>query len=137
MDYRWDKSLETGHERIDEQHKQLFNSLISIIKASRQGYGNDEIIRTLDFLGEYTIMHFKTEEDLQKEFDYPDYLNHKKSHDDFKLTIKELTYDLGKKGPGKELIDTVVKTIGDWLITHIKGSDIEMASYLKSKGVLS
>jgi hemerythrin len=135
MDYIWDKSLETGHKRIDEQHKQLFNTLISIIKASKQGYGNDEIIKTLDFLGEYTIMHFKTEEDLQKEFDYPGYLTHKKSHDDFKLTIKELTYDLDKRGPVKELIDTVVKTVGDWLVTHIKGSDIEMASYLKSKGV--
>jgi len=134
MDYVWDESLETGHERIDEQHKQLFNTLVSIIEASSQGHGKDEIVGTIDFLGEYTVMHFKTEEDLQKEFDYPGYSLHKKCHDDFKTTVNELTYTLGKKGPEKELIDTVVKTIGDWLVTHIKGSDIEMASYLKSKG---
>jgi hemerythrin-like metal-binding protein len=112
----------------------LFNSLISIIEASKQGHGKDEIFKTLDLLGEYTIMHFKTEEDLQKEFDYPDYPIHKKCHDDFKGTINDLTCEIKKKGPSKKLINTVTKTIGNWLITHIKNSDIEMASYLKSKG---
>jgi len=134
MDYQWDESLETGHETIDEQHKQLFNALISIIEASGEGHGKDEIVRTLDFLSEYTVRHFKTEEDLQKEFDYPGYSIHKKSHDDFKATINEMISILKKKGPNKKLIDNVVKTTGDWLITHIKGSDLEMASYLKSKG---
>jgi hemerythrin-like metal-binding protein len=134
MDYQWDESLETGHETIDEQHKQLFAALISIIEASGEGYGKEEIVITLDFLSEYTVRHFKTEEDLQKEFDYPGYSIHKKRHDDFKVTINEMLSTLEKKGHSKELIDNVVKTIGDWLITHIKGSDLEMASYLKSKG---
>jgi hemerythrin-like metal-binding domain len=134
MDYQWDESLETGHETIDEQHKQLFTALISIIEASGEGHGKEEIVRTLDFLSEYTVRHFKTEEDLQKEFNYPGYSAHKKSHDDFKVTINEMISILKEKGPVKKLIDTVVKTIGDWLITHIKGSDLEMASYLKSKG---
>jgi len=34
------------------------------------------------------------------------------------------------------LIDSVVQTVGDWLTTHIKGSDIEMAAYLKSRGAI-
>ncbi|WP_461257916.1 bacteriohemerythrin [Treponema sp. R80B11-R83G3] len=134
MDYKWDKSLETGHEKIDEQHKQLFATLNKIIEESQQGRGKDEIYKTLDFLSQYTIMHFLMEEKLQKEYGYPDYATHKKSHDDFKATVKELTNTLIEKGPQKELIDTAVKTVGDWLILHIKGSDIKMAAYLKSKG---
>jgi len=134
MEYKFDKSLETGHAKIDEQHKQLFVTLNSIIQASEQGRGKDEIYKTLDFLNQYTIMHFMTEEKLQKEYAYPDYPAHKKFHDDFKTTVKELTQELIDKGPVKELIDTAAKTVGDWLITHIKGSDIVMAAYLKSKG---
>jgi len=134
MDYKFDKSLETGHAKIDEQHKQLFVTLNTIIKESEQGRGKDEIYKTLDFLNKYAIMHFMTEENLQKEYGYPYYEAHKKSHDDFKASVKSMTNTLIEKGPAKELIDTVAKTVGGWLITHIKGSDIAMASYLKSKG---
>ena len=134
MDYTWDESLETGHEVIDSQHKRLFITLVNLVEASGQGLGKDEIYTTLDFLSEYTIMHFKTEEELQIEYGYPDFSAHKKSHDEFKSTIYDLIYTLKKKGPEKELIDSVVKTVGDWLTTHIKGSDIEMAAYLKSQG---
>jgi len=134
MSYQWDKSLETGHEKIDEQHKQLFSTLDKITQESQQGRGKDEIYNTLNFLNQYTIMHFMTEEKLQKETGYPDYLAHKKIHDDFKATVKDLTNKLIEKGPVKELIDAAVKTVGDWLITHIKVNDIKMAAYLKSKG---
>jgi len=128
MEYTWDKSLVTGHEIIDQQHKQLFDTLVRLIEASEQGLGKDEIYTTLDFLSEYTIMHFKTEEELQIEYDYPDYSLHKQSHDEFKTTINNQIYTLRKKGPEKELIDIVVQTVGDWLVTHIKGNDIAMIS---------
>ena len=136
MEYTWDKTLETGHEKIDEQHKQLFDTLVTLIDATRQGSAREEIYKTLDFLAEYTVMHFKTEEDLQLEYGYPDYSIHKQSHDEFKTTIKNQIYTLQKKGPEKELIDIVAQTVGDWLVTHIKGNDIEMTAYLKSQGAI-
>jgi hemerythrin len=133
--YKWNKKLETGHEEIDKQHMQLFETLDTIIEESEQGRGKDVIYKTLDFLNQYTIMHFKTEETLQKESGYPEYSTHKKYHEDFKATVKDLTKNLIEKGPHKELIDNAVKTVGDWLITHIKIHDIKMAAYLKSKGI--
>ena len=137
MEYTWDINLETGHKIIDEQHKQLFTTLVDLIDASGQGLGKDEIYKTLDFLSEYTIMHFKTEEDLQIEYGYPDYSLHKRSHDEFKTTIYNQIHTLQQKGPEKELIDIVIQTVGDWLVTHIKGNDIAMAAYLKSQGAIT
>ena len=136
MDYSWDISLVTGHKIIDEQHMQLFATLVNLIEASSQGLGKDEIYKTLDFLGEYTVMHFKTEEELQIEYGYPGYSLHKQSHDEFKTTIYDLIHTLQKKGPKKKLINAVIQTVGDWLTTHIKGSDMEMAAYLKSQGAM-
>jgi hemerythrin len=136
MDYTWDQNLLTGYKIIDEQHKKLFATLVNLLEASDQGLGEDEIYTTLDFLSEYTVMHFKTEENLQLEYGYPDFSAHKKSHDEFKTTIYDLLYLLQEKGPEKELIDIVAQTVGEWLVTHIKGSDIEMAAYLKSQGAI-
>ena len=134
MAYQWDVSLETGHAKIDNQHKQLITALNSIIEASQQGKEKEEIFKTLDFLTGYTIMHFATEEKLQVQYNYPDYNVHKYYHDEFKETVKKLTGRLVQEGPSEDLINTVTSTIGNWLINHIKGDDFRMAAYIKFKG---
>ncbi|MDR1105758.1 MAG: hemerythrin family protein [Treponema sp.] len=133
MAYQWDSSLETGYDKVDNQHKQLVAALNTIIEASRNGKGSDEIFKTLDFLTGYTIMHFADEEKLQIKYDYPDYLIHKRYHDEFKVTVGELTRRLVKEGPSEEMVNTVTTAIGDWLLNHIKGDDFRMAAYVKAK----
>jgi hemerythrin len=134
MAYQWDASLETGHAKIDNQHKQLIEALNSIIEASQQGKGEEEIFKTLDFLTGYTVMHFSTEEKLQVQYDYPDYLVHKRYHDEFKVTVGDLTQRVIKEGPTEEMIALVTGTIGNWLLNHIKEDDFRMAACVKSKG---
>jgi hemerythrin len=134
MAYQWGENLETGHAKIDNQHKQLISALNDIIEASQQGKGSDEIFKTLDFLTGYTVMHFATEEKLQQKYGYPDYLVHKSYHDGFKATVGELTKRLVDEGPSEELIGTVTKTIGSWLLNHIKGDDFRMAAFVKTRG---
>jgi hemerythrin len=133
MLYQWDSSLETGHEKIDNQHKQLINALNDIIEASEQGKGRDEIFKTIDFLTGYSITHFASEEKLQVDYDYPDYLIHKHYHDEFKEKVGVLTKWLIIEGPTEKLINDTTKTIGDWLLNHIKGDDFRMAAYVKAR----
>jgi hemerythrin len=132
MSYQWDSSLETGHEKIDNQHKQLIAALNSIIEASAGGKGSAEIFKTIDFLTGYTIMHFSDEEKLQVQYDYPDYLIHKRYHDEFKVTVGELTRRLVKEGPTEEMVNIVTTAVGNWLLNHIKGDDFRMAAYVKA-----
>jgi hemerythrin len=134
MAYLWDSSLETGHEKIDNQHKQLISALNNIIDASRQGKGSEEIFKTLDFLTGYTVMHFTTEEKLQQQYDYPEYLIHKRYHDEFKATVGEITARLIKEGPSEKIVAEITAIIGNWLLNHIKGDDFRMAAFIKSKG---
>jgi hemerythrin len=134
MAYQWDSSLETGHEKIDNQHKQLIAALNNLIEASSTGKGDQEIFKTLDFLTGYTIKHFADEEKIQVEYDYPDYLVHKRYHDEFKVTVGEMTREIQKQGPTETLIGEVTGAIGAWLLNHIKGDDFRMAAYVKGKG---
>ena len=134
MAYQWDTTLETGHSKIDNQHKQLIAALNSIIEASQEGKGSEEIFKTLDFLTGYTVMHFSTEEKLQVQYGYPDYLIHKRYHDEFKVTVGELTKKLVDNGPTEGIIGEVTTVIGNWLLNHIKGDDFRMAAFVKSKG---
>jgi hemerythrin-like metal-binding protein len=133
MAYKWDSSLECGYELVDNQHKQLIAAVNNLVEASRSGRGDKAVMQTVDFLTGYTIKHFADEEKLQQKYDYPDYLNHKRIHDDFKVTVKELTERLVKEGPSPELVDLVSSVVGAWLLNHIKGDDFRMAAYVKAK----
>jgi hemerythrin len=133
MAYQWDSSLETGYDKVDNQHKQLITALNNIIEASTGGKGEAEIFKTLDFLTGYTIMHFADEEKLQVKYDYPDYLVHKRIHDEFKVTVGELTARLRNEGPSEELVGVVTSAVGSWLLNHIKGDDFRMAAYVKAR----
>ena len=133
MAYQWDSSLETGYAKVDNQHKQLVATLNNIISASIEGKGKAEIFKTLDFLTGYTIMHFSDEEKLMVKYDYYDYLIHKRYHDEFKITVGNLTQQLISEGPTEEMVNTVTTAIGEWLLNHIKGDDFRMAAYVKAK----
>ena len=133
MSYQWDASLETGYEKVDNQHKQLVSTLNSLIESSKQGKDKEEIFKVVDFMTGYAIMHFKTEEDLMVKYEYNDYYVHKQYHEEFKVTVGELTKRLVDEGPTERMISIVTSVIGDWLVNHIKGDDFKMAVFVKSK----
>jgi hemerythrin len=132
MAYQWDSSLETGYALVDNQHKQLIAAVNNMMEASQSGKGDKAVMETVDFLTGYTIKHFADEEKLQKQFNYPDYLNHKRIHDEFKNTVGGYTERLIKEGPTLAIINEVSTAIGSWLLNHIKGDDFRMAAFVKA-----
>ena len=132
MAYKWDSSLETGYEKIDNQHRQLVAAVNNLMEASLTGKGDRAVIDTLEFLTGYAVKHFNDEEKLQVQFDYPDYLNHKRIHDEFKVKVGEIVQKVNKEGPTADVINEVSSIIGAWLLNHIKGDDFRMAAFVKA-----
>jgi hemerythrin len=137
MEYEWNSNFETGIEAIDIQHKQLFAAVNHLIDTCRSGKGTEELEKSLNFLSDYTIKHFFDEEQVQQKYHYPDYPNHKKFHENFKATVRDLKVKMIMKGPSEELVKEVRAKIGDWLVTHIRGQDIKLAGYIKADAVKS
>jgi hemerythrin len=133
IEYVWDESVRTGHEFIDEQHKQLFMAVNSLMKACEENRGKEELSKSLNFLNDYTIKHFFDEEQIQRKFNYPEYSSHKELHESFKATVRDLKVRMIMKGASTELIEEVRAKIGDWLVTHIKGNDIRLAAYIRQQ----
>ena len=132
MAYQWDSTLESGYDTVDNQHKQLVAALNALIEASKSGKSDNAVMETMDFLTGYAVKHFSDEEKLQVKYNYPDYLNHKGIHDDFKKTVRGLTDRLVKEGPSEKLVNEVTDSLGSWLINHIKGDDFRMATFVKN-----
>lgn len=132
MPYTFTKDLETGNQLIDSQHRQLIEAVNSLLAACQAGKGRAELSNTLKFLQDYTAKHFSDEEKLQLQSRYPDYVNHRKYHEDFKKVVAGICAELEKDGPTIVLVGKVNSTIAGWLINHIKKEDTKVAAHLKT-----
>jgi len=111
----WDPSFDVKNDIFNEQHKGLFKAIAAVEQdASAANVGH---------LVELVKAHFKTEEDIFAKYHYSDAASHKKTHDDFLVTVGGLS----SFGPGE------VDFAKQWLVKHIKGSDINYANELAGK----
>lgn len=133
MAYTFTKDLETGNAIIDSQHKELFKAINDLLAACASGKGRVEIEKTTKFLYDYTSKHFGDEERLQQQYKYPDYLNHKRYHEEFKKAVREIGDQLNKEGATIVLVGKVNSSIGDWLLNHIKREDVKLAAHIKAQ----
>ena len=133
MQYEWSSALETGYPEIDEEHKQLVSTLNDLLIACGCGGHRSELKKTLDFLVSYTVKHFADEESFQLRYKYPDYERHKQLHENFKAVATDLARRLLEEGATISLLAEVQSSLGDWLVNHIKGEDLNIGLHAREQ----
>ena len=131
----WDDSFSVGIPLIDEQHKMLIQRLQALVHAIETYQSVNEIVKTLDFLIEYTNFHFSTEEKHMNETQYPGVKYHHTQHEEFKVTLRDLTVDFEEDGATRALAESVNTFLMNWLVTHIKSVDVQFGTFLMEKGL--
>lgn len=131
--YQLTRDLETGNTIIDNEHRQLIEAINKLLSACSEGKGRTEVEKTIEFLYAYTDKHFTHEEQLQQQYHYPDYINHKRYHDEFKKVVAGIRDDLYKQGPTVVMVGKVNTAIAGWLLNHIKREDKKVADHIKEQ----
>lgn len=130
---QWNPQYSVGIKHLDEEHKQLVDTLNELHAAMRSGKANSVMGPILDSLISYAATHFESEEKLFKEYDYPHFDSHKKEHEDFKEKVLEFKNEFDE---GRIMLSIqVINFLKNWLIKHILASDKEYSAYLNAKGV--
>lgn len=119
MAIEWTPDLAVGVDKIDEQHKMLYEEVNKLFEACRHGQAKEVIGDMLSFLKEYTQKHFKDEEKYMQSIDYPGYLKHKKLHDNFILELEKINNEYSQSGNSLVIIVSVNSMIVNWLNYHI------------------
>jgi len=127
----WSISYELGNEHVDSQHRRLFEIVSELIEACINGTEKEELRKTLDFLVDYTVQHFRDEEALQVECNYPDYEKHRQLHEDFKATVGTLIRSYRENGSTEELSANLHVVIAQWLVNHIQREDMKIGKYIR------
>lgn len=131
MDITWDEKWTIGIEKIDEQHKELFERMNKLVIAIEEGRGKSEINSTLEFLEEYVIKHFSDEEEIQRKNNYSKYEIQHEQHEQFKEELKNLKIAFDETGESVLLAVNIRGKIAKWIKEHITTLDTELGEFLR------
>lgn len=129
----WEDSLSVGVDLIDAQHRMLIEKLADLSDALKKSREFNEILKTLEFMIDYTDFHFTAEERTMSEHDYPGLEFQQQQHAEFKVTLDNILEDFKEEGPTKAIANSVNVFLLNWLINHIKGVDLKLGKFLTDK----
>ena len=133
MKLQWTQDLSVGVEEIDSQHKELFDRISNLDTAMKQGSAREEVVRLIEFLDKYVIIHFSAEEKYMTDFNYAGYALHKTKHDWFKKEFSNIRTKLDAGGITADVIMLSNNLLITWFSNHIRSIDMMLGSFLKSK----
>jgi hemerythrin len=134
MSLQWNDTLVSGSPEIDSQHKELFARVNGLLGAFEKGtVDRQEVSKIIQFLTEYVVFHFGTEEKHMDHFKYSSTSQHKAQHAQFIKSFMKLKERMLMEGINEPLGKETKELVVDWLINHIKYSDRALGMYLKRK----
>jgi len=127
---KWDKAFETGHAVVDKEHQEIFALVQKVLDAAFTSR-KEKIDTAINFLVGYTLEHFRHEERLMRESEYPLRAQHEAQHKAFAASVTELKKKIDASGDTIPISSEVNATVVDWLVDHVIGSDMKLAAHYK------
>lgn len=130
---QWSDTLSVGIEEIDQQHKILVRLVNDMHEAIQHKEGSATAKPILDKLIQYTIIHFAVEESLMRIFNYPDYEEHKKHHEE--LTREVITLRKKVRSGETAISFQLMHFLQGWLTRHILQEDMLYSDFFLQSGI--
>lgn len=115
----------TGIEVIDNQHRTLFEIADKIYMLLKDDFAIDKYDRIVAFieeLKEYTVYHFKTEEEYMESISYKRMFTQKIDHNNFVKKLDEIDLKEIDENQDESIIN-LLEFVNGWLISHILEKD--------------
>ncbi len=119
----WTHELSIGNEDIDNDHNKLldiFNDLVELIEYKKD---RQEFAKILTKLTDYSLNHFKKEEEYMRKMDYPFLSEHKNYHRDFIYKVAMYNVNLLKTNPPDP--KEIISFLEEWWTNHILIHDFD------------
>ena len=118
---QWKDEYNTGVALMDKQHRRLVELINQLFQCMKDGGDRMLLASVVDELVNYTVTHFRAEEDVMKKHNYPDLDAHKMVHKNFvdQVGVYAKKIKAGDRLPPAD----VYKFLKDWLIGHIEKQD--------------
>ncbi len=123
--FNWNDDYSVGIQEIDDQHKHLLSigqELMGLIKNHSSDDLYDDVVDAIERMRDYTVYHFRAEEQMMIDAGYADFDAHKEEHDDMIGKLGDI--DLSELDHNQtEFVMDLMKFLSKWIMNHIIGSD--------------
>ena len=124
----WTDEYEIDRGVIDNEHRTLFDLANRVFGMATPEIGKGEIVEVVKALFHYMEYHFRHEEELMVQCDYPDLLEHTQCH---RRIAKEMANSLRATKDIRLYAVELRHTMVDWVLTHMINEDKKIGAYLK------
>ena len=114
-----------GIDLIDGEHRELFRIVdraSQLVKSYEAASGYDRIVSILNELKNYTIEHFRDEEEYMESIGYEGLEAQKRAHEAFVDKLENIDYDEIENN-SQEYLQKLLEFLLGWLINHILYTD--------------
>lgn len=119
----WQDRYLIGNQKVDQQHRQLFDLANQLVRSNNQNDLSENIMRLYRHVRE----HFQAEESFMKDHAYPDYGQHIATHN---LMLDKLIEVSDKINKNEWQQQDVLTFMHEW-ITHILEEDSAIQDYVQ------
>ncbi len=134
MRIEWTDDLSTNFPEIDEQHRELIKRINVLLETCAGNKTRAELGQVIDFLEEYVVNHFTSEENRMLDMNYPEYRRHKAEHAVFIERVDDLKRKFRDEGAGADVLHLATRTLMEWLEVHIRRTDRQLGRFLRNYG---
>lgn len=123
--YEMKEEYKIGVELIDKQHKKLFelaDKAYMLLKDEFTIDKYDKIVGILQELKDYTIFHFKSEEEYMESINYKRMFTQKIEHDGFVKKLESIDLKHIDENQDESLME-MLNFLNEWLTEHILKND--------------
>lgn len=129
----WDDSYALGIEHIDVQHKKLFDIVNRLYDLEENSNIKEGIRQILYAFRDYTITHFKDEEDFMMTIKFPDLKAHKELHQDIIDSLSKIIHTPANLSIIKSKMRIVAKRV---LLDHILYEDTKIKNFYMKNNMI-
>jgi hemerythrin len=122
-DFVWKQEYSIGHFQIDSEHKELISLANKVIHFSNTGEDVKKIRTALKALRDYTIIHFRNEENYMERLGYQAIEQHKECHAELIARMNEV---ITTNTSVKDLVHGLKRLMVVWVIEHIIHEDLKI-----------
>ena len=127
--FLWKDTFNIGVPDIDEQHRLFLDYVNECYTAACKDSRNQVTSATIYDLKVYAETHFRYEEAVMAEHNYPQLESHARLHAYFESKVTEL--EQAHAGHGKSSVESLSLFLRDWFLRHILEHDKALAAFLQ------
>ncbi|MFP4664375.1 MAG: bacteriohemerythrin [Bacteroidales bacterium] len=123
----WKNSFSIGNAMIDKQHFELFEIFNALVDLVDNNKSQEKFAEILSRLTDYSLKHFRGEEEYMAEFDYPYLESHQRIHRQFVFKVATFNADYLSDDPPSP--KEVLSYIGNWWWEHVQHVDMDYENF--------